>query len=320
MAVLQRYIQVGQHQASCHQRNHLVHTRVGVHIVQAHPGTVGLGQLAQGLDQFEHARLDGLAVVKTGAVFDVHAVGRGVLTDHQQFLDAAFKQGTGLTQHVADRARHQVAAHRRDDAESAAVVAAFADLEVGVMPRRELDAGDAKRIGHQIDKGVVRLGQVQVHRVHDFLGGVRARDGEHAGVHLFDQVAAAVAGLGAQATGDDDLAVGRQRFADGVQAFAHGVVNEAAGVDDDQVSALESLGGFVTLGAQAGQDQFGIGQRLRAAQADKTDARRGFAGKRSRWGGRCRGGAGVFTHGCIVSEATLARDKRFFVQGAFSGG
>ena len=112
---------------------------------------------------------------------------------------------------------------------------------------------------------------------HHFLGGVRAGHGEHAGVHLLDEIATAVAGFSAQATGDDYLAIGRQRFADGVQAFPHGVVNESAGVDDDQVSAFKGLGRLVAFGAQARQDQFGVSKRLGAAQAHKADARRRFA-------------------------------------------
>jgi hypothetical protein len=74
----------------------------------------------------------------------------------------------------------QVAAQRRDDAEGAAVVAAFGNLQVGVVPRRQLDA--LRR--HQVDEGVVRLGQVLVHLLHDLLGGVRAGDGEHLRVHI----------------------------------------------------------------------------------------------------------------------------------------
>ncbi|MNT72138.1 hypothetical protein D3C72_2107090 [compost metagenome] len=88
---------------------------------------------------------------------------------------------------------------------------------------------------------------------------------QHAGVHLAHHVAAIVARAGTQAAGDDDLAVFGQRFADGVQAFLDRIVNEAAGVDDDQIRALEGLGGFITLGAQLREDQLGIGQGLGAA-------------------------------------------------------
>ncbi len=48
----------------------------------------------------------------------------------------ACDQVFGLAQHVGGRARDEIAAQLRDDAEGAAVVAAFGDLEVGVMARR----------------------------------------------------------------------------------------------------------------------------------------------------------------------------------------
>ncbi len=44
--------------------------------------------------------------------------------------------------------------------------------------------------------------------------------------------------LGAEAAGDDDLAVLGERLADGVERFGHGRVDEAAGVDDDEVGAV----------------------------------------------------------------------------------
>ena len=276
--------------------------------MQPHPSAVRLGNLAQRLDQLQHPGLDRFAIPKTGAVFDIHAVSRGVLADDQQFLDAAGKQRAGFIEHVADRPRHQIAAHGRDDAKRAAVITPFADFQISVMPGRQLDASDAKGIGHQVDKRVVRLGQVQVNRVHHLLRGMRAGDGEHAGVHLAHQVAAALARLGAQAAGDDDLAVFSQRFADGVQAFAHGVVNEAAGVDDDQIGAFKGFGGLVALGAELRQDQLRIGQCLGTAQTDKTHARRRFC----RRNGGNRGRGKNFTHKPYCLRAGRVRRKKAF--------
>ncbi len=51
----------------------------------------------------------------------------------------------------------------------------------------------------------------------------------------------------------------------------HGVINEAAGVDDDQVSASKSFRGLIALGAELRQDQFGVGQSLGTAQAHKAN-------------------------------------------------
>ena len=264
--MLEGHVQVGQHAPRGHQRNDLVDMRVWVDVVQPHPGAEAFGQAAELLAQVEQPGLDRLAVPEAGAVLDIDAVGAGVLTDDQQLLHAGLEQALRLAQHIADGTRHQIAAHARNDAEGAAVVAAFADLQVGVVTRRELDA--LRR--HQVDEGIVRLRRVLVHRIHHLLRGMRAGDGQHLGMHLPHQVAAVVAGLRAQAAGDDDLAVAGQRLADGVQAFLDRVVDEAAGVDDHQVGAVVGLAGAVALGLQLGKDQLGIGQRLGAAREKRS--------------------------------------------------
>ena len=253
--------------------------RVRVHIVQPHPCADGLGQPAELVAKIEQPRLHRLAVPETGAVPNIDAVSAGVLADDQQLLHAGLEQPPRFAEHIADRPRHQVAAHRRDDAEAATVVAAFADLQVGIVPRRELDA--LRR--HQIDEGIVRLRAVAVHRVDHLLRGMRSGHGQHLGVHLPHQVAAAVAGACAQAAGDDDAAVGIERLTDRVEAFLHRLVDEAAGVDDHQVGAVVGLAGGVTLGLQLRQDQLGIGQRLRAAERNEADG--GPADERYRWKG-----------------------------------
>ena len=53
VGVLEGHVQVGQHQALCHHRQDLVDVRVGVDVVQAHPGAMRLGDLARLLDQVE---------------------------------------------------------------------------------------------------------------------------------------------------------------------------------------------------------------------------------------------------------------------------
>jgi hypothetical protein len=137
------------------------------------------------------------------------------------------------------------------------VVAAFGNLQVGVVAGRELDA-----LGRQqVDEGIVRLGQVLVHLVHDLLGGVGAGDGQHLRVgrhhHVF---------LGTEAAGDDDLAVLVEGFADGVEGFLHRGVDEAAGVDDHEVGAFVGRRDLVALGPQTGEDVFGVDQGLGAAK------------------------------------------------------
>ncbi len=184
------------------------------------------------------------------------------MRDDQQFLDAGFDQFLRLVHHFVDGTAHQVAAQRRDDAEAAAMVAAFGNLQISEMLRGEAHA--LRR--HQVGIGVVQFGQVLVHRVHHLFGGVRAGDGKHLGMRLLHDVA-----LGTEAAGDDDLAVLLDRFADGFQRFGHGAVDEAAGVDHDQVRLLVARGDLVPFGAHAREDVFGIDGRLGTAERDEAD-------------------------------------------------
>ena len=275
MRVLQRYVQVGHDATLGHQRNDGIDMRIRIDVVQAHPGAVRCGQFAQGFDELGHVGLDRTAVPETGAELDIDAIGAGVLRNHQQFAHAGLEQVFGFQHDVGDRPRHQVTAHRRDDAETATVVAAFGNLQVSIVPRRQLDA--LRR--HQVDERRMRLRQMQVDRIHDFGQGMGAGHGEYFRMDFLDDVVAVGILLRAQAAGDDHLAVFMQRFTDGVERLLHRGVDEAAGIDDHQVGAVIRFCGVVAFGAQLGQDLFGIDQRLRTTEGDKTDFGRNQQGR-----------------------------------------
>src|SRR5690606_41956944 len=74
------------------------------------------------------------------------AVGAGVLRDHQNLLDAGLDQPLGFAEHIAHWAADQLAAHGRDNAEAAAVVAAFGNLQVGIVARGELEDRKSTRL------------------------------------------------------------------------------------------------------------------------------------------------------------------------------
>src|SRR5690606_19921769 len=172
-----------------------------------------------------------------------HPVGAGVLGDHQQFLHAGVHQAAGLAQHIADRTADQAATHGRDDAEAAIVVAAFGDLQVGVVARRQADA-----LGrHQVDVGIVRafVRGGLVHGAHHLFVLLGPGDGQHRRMHGTDHV-----GFHAQAAGDDDLAVLDDGLTDGVQRFGLGAVNEAAGIHHDDVGPFVVRTDGVAVGAQ----------------------------------------------------------------------
>ena len=121
---------------------------------------------------------------------------------------------------------------------------------------------------NQIDKRIVRPGQVRVHGLHYAVGIVWAGDRQHGGMRVFYDVA-----FGPQAAGDDDLAVLGERFADRVQRFLDRGVDEAASVDDDEVGAGVVGRGEVALGPQLGEDALRVYKCLGTAEGNEPDFR-----------------------------------------------
>lgn len=144
----------------------------------------------------------------------------------------------------------------------AAVVAAFGNLEIGVVARGQLDA-----VGrHQAGEGVVGgFFHVFVDVAQHLFIGVGTGDLEHLGVDLADLVL-----FGTQAAGDDHLAVLGQGFTDGFQGLLHRAVDEAAGVDHHQLRIVIAGHHVVPFGTQLGQDAFGIDQVFGATQGDES--------------------------------------------------
>jgi hypothetical protein len=101
----------------------------------------------------------------------IQSVGAGVLRDHQQFAHPGFDQTPGLVEDLADRAADQIAAQTGDDAEAAAMVAAFRDLQIGIVPRRQPHALRRDETG----EGIVRRRQMGMHGGHHLFQRVRAR-------------------------------------------------------------------------------------------------------------------------------------------------
>ena len=155
--VLKGNIEVRQNLAFGHQPDDFVDMRVGVDILQPHPGA----EIAEFFREVEEFGADLAILPRAVGIFDIDAVGRGVLRDDEQFLDAGGDELFRLAQHVIGRARHQIAAQLWNDAEAAAVVAAFGNLQVSVVPRRQLDP--LRR--HQIEVGIVDRWQRAMHGI-----------------------------------------------------------------------------------------------------------------------------------------------------------
>ena len=214
---------------------------IGIDVVQADPDA----ERAQSLAKIDEMAPPGAALPTALRVAQVEPVGAGVLRDHQDFLDPGADQALGLGQHLLDRPAGEVAAQRGDDAEAAAVVAALGNLQIGVVARRQLDAGRRQ----QIQEGVVRRRQHLVHRADHGLVLLRAGDGENAGMGLADAL-----GLDAEAARDDHPPVLLQRLADRGQGLGLGAVQKTAGVDDHRIGVAVVARQAVALGTEARDD------------------------------------------------------------------
>ncbi len=129
------------------------------------------------------------------------------------------------------------------------------------MTRSQFDA----LFRDQIDKGLVFRRQVLMHRSDHFLVALRAGYLEHLRMPIENFLR-----LGAQATGDDHLAVLGEGLADRIQRLIHRRIDETASVNYHQVRGGIARRHFISFRAQAGEDALGIDQCFGAAQTDKA--------------------------------------------------
>ena len=132
------------------------------------------------------------------------------------------------------------------------------------MARGQGHAGRGQQVNERIGAGRHGL----MNGIQHLFVLVRASDGKDLGVVFAD-----VVGFSTQASGDDDLAVFRQRLADGIKAFGLGGIQKAACVDDDGVRAGIVGRDRVSFGAQAREDAFAVHQGLGAAEGHHADGR-----------------------------------------------
>jgi hypothetical protein len=260
-AVLEGDVEIREHAPLRHQRNHGIHVRVRVNIMQTHPRA----ERTEPARKIDEARLVRFIAPRRGRVAQVRSIRARVLRDDEQLFHAGLHQALAFSQYLVDRAAGELAAHRGDDAEAALVVAALGDLQVRVVARREPDA--LRR--HEVDEGLVLRRQMLVNRGNDFLVRMRPGDLQHARMPFQDALR-----LRAQAAGDDDAPVLLQRFTDRIERFIDCGVDESAGVHHHHVGGVVGRRNEVTFRPQVRQDALGIHQRLRAAETHEADLRR----------------------------------------------
>ena len=144
------------------------------------------------------------------------------------------------------------------------MVAPFGDLQVGIVTGRQLDTVRGNQALERIVRG---FGHISVHMFEHLLIGVRPGDLQHLGVDGADLIF-----LGAQAAGDDHLAILGQCLANCFQGFLYGTVDKAAGIDDDQFGIVITVDHIVPFGTQLGQNSLRVDQIFRATEGNKTYA------------------------------------------------
>ena len=178
--VLERDVEIGEDLALGHQRDDLVDMRVGIDVVQPHPGA----ELAQ---SSRRGRGSGRAPRRRARGWP-HSAGRR----RRRWCPArspaarctpASTSASASASTSAGRARDEVAAQLRDDAERAAIVAAFGDLQIGVVLRRQSQA--LRR--HELEEGRVRRRHRLVHGLEHGVVLVRPGDRQDLRVHGADR-------------------------------------------------------------------------------------------------------------------------------------
>ncbi len=266
--MLKRNIEIGGQQPFGHQRDHRIDMGVGIDVMQAYPRrrSVARVQPAQLAREIGHVRADLASLPFARIMPRVDPVSRRVLADDQQFARAGGDQLFGLSQNGIDPAAGEFAANVGDDAEGAGMVAAFRYLQIAVMARGQLDIDQRVHLRDQIDERTLAGRGGDMHRLHHLFVLMRAGYGQNLRMGGADGV-----GILAQTAGHDDSPVFGNRLADGGQAFLFRAVEETAGVHQHHVRACVIGAHRISIGAQAGQDAFGIDQSFGTAQADHAD-------------------------------------------------
>ena len=99
----------------------------------------------------------------------------------------------------------------------------------------------------------MRPRQMLVDQRQHLIGSMRSGDAQNLRMLLDDALR-----IGAQAAGDDDLAVGIEGFAYGLQGLIDSRVDEAAGVDHNHVGRAVVWRDVVAAKAQLRENAFGV--------------------------------------------------------------
>ena len=167
--MLKRDVEIGENLALRHQLDHLVDMGIGVDIVEPHPDAER-AELAREIDEFgAHGAVSQTAF----GIFQIRSISARVLRNDEELLGSGCDQGFSASRSTSAAGRETRSPRKlRDDAEGAAIVAAFRNLQIGVVARRQLDS--LRR--HQFGKGSCGGATAAMDRRHHALVLLRAGD------------------------------------------------------------------------------------------------------------------------------------------------
>ena len=199
-----------------------------------------------------------------GAVAAVAPVVGKVLRHEVHFARALHLEQLRLAYHVLGAERAMLAAHERDGAEGAAVVAALADLEVAhvrAFAHRQPVAGMQQKLAADQTARLQPRNQ---------LVGLRGAQKE---IDLGERLEEfSLVALDHAADGDEALQRAVRLEAsgvdDGIERFLLGRIDEAAGVDDDELCVAEVIDGNGAEGGELREVALAVDGVLVATEGD----------------------------------------------------
>ena len=124
-------IQIGCDLPFSHERNHLIHVRIWIHIVQPNPNT----KFTESFTQLIETCTNRPAIPETGSILSIYAICAGVLRNNKQLFNASLNKPLSFGHYLADRATNKVPTQRGNNAKTAAVITAFRYFQIGIMLR-----------------------------------------------------------------------------------------------------------------------------------------------------------------------------------------
>ena len=224
-------------------------------------------QAAQFARKVGHMRTHLTSLPRTRFMPCIHPISGCVLRNDQQLFGASGNKLLRLTQHSVNPAACKLSTQGRNNAERAAMVAAFGNFQIAVMARRKLQSAFRYKINERTARRRCRF----MDRRYDSLILMRARNRQNIGKAGADDI-----GFVAHAARHDDTAIFRDSLTNGFQAFFLCRIEKTARIDEHDIGTGIIGRQAIAVCTQFGENPFAIDQRLGATKRYHADLGRCF--------------------------------------------